>query len=101
MAYEHIMFDKTEIVLIVMGKKKPQVLNVTYDKIMRIQFDRFMVRKLFKKVPSEKIIIMIRGRDSAVEFTKLKEKKFFGIYKEGLRKFAKDNRLTFIDNIGE
>jgi hypothetical protein len=101
MAYEHIMFDKTEIVLIVMGKKKPQVLNVTYDKIMRIQFDRFMERKFFKKVPSEKIIIMIRGRDSAVEFTKLKEKKYFEKYKEGLRKFAKDNRLTFMDNIGE
>ncbi len=95
---ETILFDKTELTLAVLGQKKAEVVHATYDKIKRIQIDSFMEKKLFSKVPSEKISIFITGRENPVVYTKLKEKDFFNGYKENIKKFAKDNRITFEDN---
>ena len=57
-----------------------------------------MERKFFKKIPSEKITIMIKGRGESIVYLKSKEKDYFDDYKEDLSAYAKKYRLTFFDN---
>jgi hypothetical protein len=95
-AKRRMTFDKTEIVLMT---DKSQILNLTYDQIVRIQFDKCIEKKLFSKFDSEKIEIMTRKQSEPVIYYKSKEKEFFEEYKEELAKFAKANRITFINNL--
>lgn len=99
MAVRHVLFDKTEIVLMYPKKKKFVTVNLTYDQISRIQFDKFKEFKFFRKVPSEKITIVNSKVKPPIVYTKQKEKKFFEEYKEGFKKFVKDNNITFINNL--
>ncbi|MGI5900341.1 MAG: hypothetical protein ACOX8S_10540 [Christensenellales bacterium] len=94
-----ILYDKTEIVVVDLSGKRAQALNLTYDKIVSIQFDNSTFSKLFKKVPSEKITITIRGRETPVVFFEELEKKYWDQYKSDLTKFAKDNRISFRNNL--
>lgn len=94
---ENILFDKTELTMAVLGQKRAEVVNATYDRINRIQIDSFMERKFLSKIPSEKISIFVTGRENPIVYTKLKEKEFFEGYKEKIREFAKENRITFED----
>ena len=96
---ERILFDKTEIVAVVVNGKSVQVLNLTYDKIVSIQFDKAVARGLFGSKPSEKITITVRGREAPVVYLKHKEGDFFEGYKAGLAKFAKDNKISFHDGL--
>ena len=95
-----ITVDKTEIVFIDTSGKRAQIRNLTYEKIMRIQFAKFDERKLLKKLPSEKIEIFGSGRHEPYVFTRLKNEDFFDEYKEKLAEFAKRNRVTFTDDTG-
>lgn len=99
MAKRHIFVDNTEIVLIDLSGKKAAVLNLTSDKIIRIQFDSIKEMKLFKKIPSEKISFVIRGREKPLAFTKKKEKEFFDAYKDELTGFIKRHHITFVNNL--
>lgn len=95
-----ISIDKTELILFAQAGKGMETINVAYDKIQRIEFRKCEETKVFKKVPSEQIVIMLRGRENPVVFFKSKvgEEKFEG-YKEGLAKFAKDNRVSFASSL--
>lgn len=99
MAQRHVFFDKTELVLAFPQGKKFKTLNLSYDQITRIQFDKCTEFSLFRKVPSEKITIVTPKRGEPIVYTKMKEKKFFEEYKAGFEKFAKDNRITFVNNL--
>jgi non-homologous end joining protein Ku len=101
MAEKRILFDKTEIVVMFPTKKKFISLSLAYNDIVRIQFDSCEERKLFKKIPSEKITITTGKWGTPIVYTKAKEKKFFEEYKQGLEKFCKDNRVTFINNLND
>lgn len=94
---KHIYFDKTEIMMMFLDGNQYQTINLTYDKIIRIQFDKCTEKKFFRKVPSERIQIVTNCRNKPIEYTKMREKKYFDEYKQGLAKFAKDNRISFID----
>lgn len=94
-----ISFDKTEIVVTDTTGKQVQMLNLTYDKIISIQFEKCTARKLFKNIDSEKIIMKVRNRLDPIEFYKYKEGAFFDEYKAGLEKFAKDNRISLYNNL--
>jgi len=98
MAQRHILVDKTELVLNVEGKKKFEVVNLTYDQIVRVQFDKIKDRFLFLQNDSEAITIVSSKRGSII-FKKSKEKSFFEDYKKGLEKFCKDNNVTFTNNL--
>jgi hypothetical protein len=98
MAQRHILADKTELILNVEGKKKFEMVHLTYDQIVRIQFDRIKEFKLFFRVDSEAITIVSSKRGPIV-FKKTKEKNFFEEYKQVLEKFCKDNRVTFTNNL--
>ncbi len=101
MAVKSIQADKTELVLMVEGKKKYEVLNVTFDQITRIQIRPTEVFSFFKKVPSEEIVIVTRKKSEPLVYKKHKEKKFFDEYKRELEEFAKNNRVTFINNLDQ
>lgn len=102
MSKERLLFDKTEIVAMVMvenerAEKRAQMLNLKYNKIVSITIKPHEEKTLFGKKPSELIEIVVSGRNEPIVYTKLKEKKYWEGYKEGLRKFARENRLSFTD----
>jgi hypothetical protein len=95
-----ILIDKTELILVASKGGGSETINVAYDKVTRIEFRKCEETKLFKKIPSEQIVITVRGREEPVVFSKSKvgESVFEG-YKAGLSKFAKDNRVSFASNL--
>lgn len=97
MANERVLFDKTEVMLTIVGKNRVSVLNVTYDKLITVQFEPIKEFKFFRMVPSEQIKIKCSGREQPVIYKRSKEKKYFDAYKAGFRKFCKENRITFYD----
>ncbi len=98
-ARSKILYDKTEIIVVDTSGKRAVALNLTYDKVVSIQFDNSTVTKLFKKVPSEKITITVRGRENPVVFYQAEEAQFWDEYKRDLQKFVKDNRISFRNNL--
>lgn len=56
-----ILFDKTEFVLR-MADKQAMTMNIRADQITTITFQPTMQKKLFKKVPSEVMLIKNQGR---------------------------------------
>ena len=98
MANRHILCDKTELVLTIIGKKRVNILNVPYNQITSISFEPCKEFRFFRMVPSERIIIRTSKRPEPIVYTKYKEKKFFDEYKQELAEFAKNNRITFYDN---
>jgi hypothetical protein len=101
-AKEHLLFDKTEIVAMVMVKneraqKRAQMVNLKYDKIVSISIKPHEEKTLFGKKPSELIEIVVSGRSEPIVYTKLKEIKFWEGYKQGLEIFARENRISFTD----
>ena len=55
-----ILFDKTEFVLR-MADKQAMTMNIRADQITTITFQPTMQKKLFKKVPSEVMLIKTKG----------------------------------------
>jgi hypothetical protein len=96
MAKNHLIVDKTEVIVTVLMGNQWRNVPIPADKIKRIQFDKCQekVWKVLKK-DSEKITI-----EAAMPVTifKLKEAQFFDSYKQQLAEFAKRNNLTFFDN---
>jgi hypothetical protein len=99
MANRRIYLDKSELTLLIPGKKKVEDVHLTSGVITRIQFDKCTERMLFV-IPqqSEKITITTSKRAQPVVYTKGKNKVFFDQYKQELEKFAKENNVTFADN---
>jgi hypothetical protein len=96
---EPILIDKTELVLSPAAGSSA-IINIAYDKILRIEFRKCEESKLFKKIPSEQIVFMIRGREDPIVVFKsrVSEEQFEG-YKTGLAKFAKDNRVSLASSL--
>lgn len=114
MAKADILFDKTEFVLR-MADKQAMTMNVRADQITTITIQPTMQKKLFKKVPSEVILIKMKGGaggpgggpggpgggpggDSGMPITKEafenKEKGSWEKAKAQMIKFAKANNIT-------
>ena len=102
MAREHINIDKKELVLIAKvaqgnGMNRGNVVvvvNLVYDQIDNITFEKYTEKSLFRSYESEKIIIKTKKTgDPLYIFKKKDEKEHFESYKAGLTKFAKDNRV--------
>ena len=55
-----ILFDKTEFVLR-MADKQAMTMNIRADQITTITFQPTMQKKLFKKIPSEVMLIKTKG----------------------------------------
>lgn len=95
MAKEKLLFDKTELVCGILMGNMATVVNVKYSDIICIKFLPFEEKGFLKKVPSE--MIEIKCKTNSIYYTKKAEKKYWDKYKDGLRKFARDNRITLED----
>ena len=104
MAKADILFDKTEFVLR-MADKQAMTMNVRADQITTITFQPTMVRKLFKQVESEVMIIKMKGGAGGPgpgadglpimkDALENKEKGSWAKAKEQMLKFAKYNNIT-------
>lgn len=109
MAKADILFDKTEFVLR-MADKQAMTMNIRADQIQTITIQPTMVKKLFKKVESEVILIKMKGGagggpgggpgggDSGMPIQKeafeAKEKGSWAKCREQMIKFAKNNNIT-------
>ncbi len=98
MKQDRIIPDKTEIVVIDDSGKIPKGVNIPYHKILRIVYSP-CVEGFFKK-PSQKIAIDINGRAEPYVFYRKKEGDArFESYIEILNEFAKNNKITIVNNL--
>lgn len=102
MAQRRVFIDKTEIVFMVPVKSKVARYELSAKEIVRIQFDK-CTERVFGVFPkqSEMITIVSGKLGSPIVYKRGANQKFFDEYKRGLEKFAKDNFVTFTDNITE
>lgn len=100
MAKPHLMFDKTEITMIIVTNKSARAMNITYDKIQSINIGKAKTKK-FGIIPTEDdaITFRIAGFVDEIPFFRSKEKAFFDGYVTEAEAFAKRNRLTFYNNL--
>ena len=101
MANPRILFDKTEVVLIIIGKKKAQQMNLTYNNFISVSFEPCKEVKFIFPVKSQRIVLRTNKSGTPIIYTRGKEKAFFDSYLEGWRKFCKDNRITLYDRLSE
>jgi hypothetical protein len=99
MARDHILVDGGEIVLSFFVGKNFRTLNLHYDQVVRIQFNKCKEFRFFRFVPSEEIQVVTNKVSTPIVYRKYKELKFFEKYKQELEKFAKDNHVTFANNL--
>lgn len=100
MAQRRIFIDKTEIVFMVPAKSKVVRRELSAKEIVRIQFDECTERTLGIFPKKSEMITIVSGKLGApLVYKKGQNGKFFAEYKAGLEKFAKDNFVTFTDNI--
>lgn len=92
-----VTFDRTELVIEHETKNRYETLNISYNQIIRIDFEKYVYKRLFKKEESERIILLIRGREEPLILTKRMCGQNFNEIKSGMKAFAKENKLTMFD----
>lgn len=99
MANRRMYLDKSEITVLIPGKKKVEDVHLSSGQITRIQFDKCTERMLLV-IPqqSEKITIVSSKRANPIVMTKGQNKAFFEQYKTELAQYAKEYNVTFTDN---
>lgn len=90
-------FEKTEIMAKIIINREIRTMQLTYDTITSVTLEPFEDRTLFKKFPSRRIVMRIKGINDPVIFREAKDGPFFEGYVSGLRRFCKDHRITFYD----
>ncbi len=96
MAKEHIIFDKTEIIVAVLNNGPAHLENIKYSDIINITFKKADKKPLFGAALEE---IVIKTKKQSITIDQKKEKKFWDSYKAGLEKFCSDNRLTLYNQL--
>lgn len=95
MAKEHLLFDKTEIVVRVAMGNNVGMMNLQYGDITSISIAPCEQKKLLGSKPSEKISIVAKKLSEPIALFMHEEKNYWDEYKAGIEKFAKDNRISF------
>ena len=93
-----ITFDKTEIILYAMLRKRPAIMHLTGERIISIQMDhgRMPVLGIFRK-PSDRIVFQLRRFEDPIILYSAAVGEQFGELADGMRKFCHDNRITLRD----
>jgi hypothetical protein len=92
-----IICCKDEMTLKVNDNEGSRFLHLDKNQIKHIQIDKCTIKKFFKKIPTEKIEILLTNKDKPIVYYQNKEKHFFDEYKERLSGFAKENRIKLYD----
>lgn len=99
MITRHVYFDRSEVVLIVQGKKKAVTYNLVSSDFNRIQFEKCKELKFgFIPVDSEKITLSSSKLPTVISYTKGQHKKYYEDYKKEFAEYAKKYNITFSDN---
>ena len=100
MAPRRIFPDKTEIIFMVPAKGKVVRKSLTAGEIVRIQFDKCK-ENILGIIPrdSESITIVSGKLANPLVYKKLENKQFFDAYKSELERFAKENKVSFTNNL--
>ena len=99
MAKEHLLFDKTELMAVVKMGNNYAMRNLKYSDFISISFKPCEKKGLFKSSPSECIELKLKNSNMPLVYFKHEEVKFWDGYKAGLTKFAKENRITLVDEL--
>ncbi len=99
MAKEHLLFDKTEIMAVVRFGNNYAMKNLKYSDILEITFKPCEKKGLFKSTPSECIELKVKNQNQPITYFKYDEGKFWDGYIAGLKTFAKNNRITLVDEL--
>lgn len=94
-------FEPTEMVLNYDSGKGRKDLMLSYDQIISISIDKCTVRKFFKTIETERVGVTPRQFGVSINYYAYKEGPYFQGYKDGLRKFAKENRISIYDSLKE
>jgi len=98
MAKQYIFSDANELILLLKGKagRESHIFNCT--DVQRVSFANFTAKKLFGIIrkPARRITIVCKGV-GPIEFDEPNHQQFFDGYLTDLRKFCKENRVTFYD----
>jgi len=90
-----LQLDKTELVLFDLEAKRPQIHNLRYDQISRIQCGRRRQFRLYHFVAEDAIEIQSRTRLEPFLLTRRRNKTDFDRFEGELEAFAKRNNITF------
>lgn len=97
-----VYFDKSEVVLIVQGKKKAKTYNLVSSDFNRIQFEKCTELKFgFIPVNSEKISLSSSKLPTVISYTKGQHKKYYEEYKKEFAEYAKKYNVTFSDDTND
>lgn len=99
MQKERVLFDKTEVTMAVVVGKNVQVVHLTYDRINSVTLEPYTARTLFRKTSSERIPVRASGQAEPYVLEAPREGKYFEGYKEGFRRFCRENRITLYDKL--
>ncbi|MBR5115365.1 MAG: hypothetical protein IK101_08765 [Oscillospiraceae bacterium] len=99
MAKEHLLFDKTELMAVVKMGNNYAMRNLKYSDIISISLKPCEKKGIFKSSPSECIELKLKNSNMPLVYFKHEEEKFWDGYKEKIVKFAKDNRITLVDEL--
>ena len=92
---EQVIFtDKAEMILLLKARVGREPRNIEAENIQRISFG-YVKGGLFRK-QMRQITIVAKGVGT-IEYDESTHKKFFDSYVTNLRKFAKENNVTFFD----
>ena len=102
MAKRRIYFDKSEIVLIVPGKKGASSYNLVSSNVNRIEFAKCKEFTL-GFIPKESEMIKIVGSNlpGEIVYKKGENKAYFDTYKEEFAQYCKEYRVPFEDKTQE
>lgn len=95
----NVLCDKNEINIKQKTRNGYEFLNLNKDHIMQICFEKCTVKKLFRKVPTDKIEIAATGREMPIVFYRLEEGEHFDEYVTRLTEFARLNRIKLKNSI--
>lgn len=99
---KRLVCDKTEMVGVAyltsetkkgMSKRKLLRFSLIYDEIKYIKLEKYEEKKLFKKIPSERILIFERKSPEPYEITRINESEYFDEYIKDIKEFAERNRI--------
>ena len=88
--------DKTEIILIDQHGGRGR-MSITQDQVADIVIEKTEVRKLFKKIQTEKATVNVRKVHPAPYLLESECHENWDAYKQGLKTFAEYNHIPFTD----
>ncbi|MBO6055319.1 MAG: hypothetical protein J6P31_07340 [Oscillospiraceae bacterium] len=89
--------DKTEIILIDIHGGRGR-MSITQDQVADIVIEKTEIKKLFKKISTEKATVNIRKIHPSPYLLEYECGENWAAYKAGLKEFATYNHITFTDN---